>query len=83
MVAGSMTSGADTMSDEIERDSLFAEIQAAKESVEHAESAVDALVAKLAKAARAEKVSVSEPLGTALQRLRDARAILERLDTEE
>lgn len=76
-----MMSGQILMSDEIE--SLFAEIEAAKQSVEHAERAVDALVAKLAKAPRAEKVTVSEPLGAALQRLRDARAILEHLDTEE
>lgn len=61
---------------------LPAELDAAKQAVEQAERAVDALLAKLSGAPRAEKVTISAPLEGALQRLRDARAILDRLDAD-
>lgn len=67
-------------------DPLFAGLDAARQSVEHAEHTVDALLADMRRAPRAEraeKVTVSAPLEAALQRLRDAREILAKLVPEQ
>lgn len=61
---------------------LPSDLGEAKQTVEQAERAVDALLAKLQRAPRAEKVTVSGPLEAALQRLREARAILDGLDED-
>lgn len=61
----------------------FDELTTARTSVEQAERAVEALLANLSAAPRAEKVTVSAPLEAALQRLRDARAILAHLSADE
>lgn len=67
-----------TTSDDIHLEDMLA----ARQTVEQAELAVSALLAKLNRAPRAEKVTVSAPLEEALQRLRDARAILDELSDE-
>ena len=60
---------------------LVAEVGAATHAVQQAENAVEALFTKLTRAPRAEKVAISAPLEAAMLRLREARAILDRLAT--
>lgn len=60
----------------------LADLNQAKHAVVQAEHAVDALLAKLGRAPRAEKVTVSAPLEAALQRLHDARVILDQISGE-
>ena len=64
-------------------DKLSDDILEAKRAVEQAERAVDSLLSKIKGAPRAEKVAVSEPLETALQRLHDARSILASLPIDD
>ncbi len=62
-------------------ETLAAEVAAATDAVRHAETAVDGLLTKLSRAPRAEKVTISAPLEAAMERLREARALLDQLDT--
>lgn len=58
------------------------EVAAATDAVEQAENAIGALLAKLKRAPRVEKVTASAPLQAALDRLREARAILDDLSVK-
>ncbi len=59
---------------------LAAEVAAATQAVRQAETAVDALLTKLSRAPRAEKVTINAPLEAAMERLREARTLLDQLD---